>query len=120
MDRVGVLRLLAVGLLAAALGCAVAALVLVGSLDEFSFVPLPVMWGATVGLLAPADAWLRARGVAMPLRAVPLVLVGMVGLGAIAGLLSGGAPGGAVMGGVYGLVTAGCWAALAPLARGRG
>ena len=108
----GAVRVLAVGLAAAVLGCIVAALVLVGSVDATSFMPVPVIWFGAVLLLTPAEAWLRSRGVPMPLRSVPVVIAGAVGFAAIGWLLSGGMAGMAVMGGVYGMVTAACWAAL--------
>lgn len=106
---------MAVGLATAVLGCAAATLVLVGGLDEWSFVPVPAMWVATVVLVAPVDAWLRRRRLAMPLRAVPVVIVGALGVALVGMLLSGGTVGTAVMGMVYGMVTAACWAVLSVL-----
>lgn len=111
-------RLLIVGLVAALLGCVAAALVLVGSVDQFSFIPVPLLWLGSMLLLAPANALLRARRIPMPLRAVPLVGAGAAGFAGAGWLLSGGIAGSAVMGGVYGLVTAAIWAGLAALAEG--
>lgn len=116
----GVARDLAVGLAAAVLGCAIAALVLVGGLDEWSFVPVPVFWAGTMALVAPIDAVLRRRGMAMPLRAVPVVIAGAAGFALVGLLLSGGMIGTAVMGLVYGMVTAACWAGLSALVPRRG
>ena len=110
------LRAVLVSLAAAVLGCIVAALVLVGAVDAFSFVAVPFAWVGALLLLAPADAWLRRRRVPMPLRSIPLVIVGAIGFALIGGLLAGGAAGSAVMGGVYGMTTAACWAALTAVA----
>ena len=108
-------RLLTMGLAAAVLGCIGAALVLVGRVDQSSFIPVPVMWLSSVVLLTPVNARLRTRGLEMPLRSVPLIVVGTFGFAGIAGLLSGGAVGSAVMGGVYGMLTAAAWAGLEAL-----
>lgn len=116
----GVARDMAVGLAAAVLGCAVAAMVLVGGIDKWSFVPVPLMWVGTLLLVAPADGWLRRRGLAMPLRAVPVVIVGALGMALAGLLLSGGTVGTAVMGLVYGMVTAASWAGLSVLFARRG
>lgn len=116
----GIARDMAVGLAAAVLGCGIVALVVVGGLDEWSFVPVPVMWAGVMVVVAPVDTVLRRRGLAMPLRAVPVVIAGATGFALVGLLLSGGMIGTAVMGLVYGMVIAACWAGLSAVARRRG
>lgn len=116
----GTVRNLALAFAAAVLGCAIAALVLVGGLDASSFMPVPVFWAGTLALVAPTDAALRRRGLAMPLRAVPVVIVGALVFALTGWLLSGGMTGTAVMGLVYGMLTAACWAALSVAVPARG
>ena len=114
------LRLALTGLAEAVAGSLAAALVLVGRLDASSFVAVPFAFAGAMLVVAPVDAVLRRRRVPMPLRSVPLAIAGAAGFAVIGGLLAGGAPGSAVMGAVYGMMTAACWAALTALPRRRG
>ena len=107
-----VVRILLVSVLAAVSACGAASLILYGSIDRWSFIPLLFTGLGSTLLLAPAYGALKERGMPLAGRYLLLLLLGAAAGAIILGFISIGNLEGALLGGFYGVTTAACWIAL--------
>jgi hypothetical protein len=103
-----VVRILFVSIAAAAVGSAIASLILWGYVDKYTFIALPFALVGSCLLLAPAYGWARENGLAIEWRYITLLLSGAIAGGLFLTFISldiEKAP----MGALYGFATAVCW-----------
>ncbi|WP_165357518.1 hypothetical protein [Sphingosinicella sp. CPCC 101087] len=111
------MRIVLVSVLAAVAACAVASLILFGSIERASFIPLMFAVPGSLLLLATADGALAEQGRPLIWRYAALVAIGVVGGGLMLGFISSGDGKNIAIGSFYGLTTALCWIALHVLTR---
>jgi hypothetical protein len=92
--------------------CAVASLILFGTVARTSFIPLLFALPGSVLLLATAYAALKERGTPLGWRYAALIGLGILNGGLMLGLISSSGLKYTAIGSFYGLTTALCWIAL--------
>jgi hypothetical protein len=114
-----VLRIALVSIFAAVAGCPLGTLILFGTVERASLIPLTFTLIGSLLLLAPSYAALKEQGMPLGGRYALLCGIGLVGGFLILGLISRGELWFAAMGSFFGLTTALCWIALHALTRPR-
>ena len=92
--------------------CGLISLAASKSIDQFTFLPMVFALPGSLLILAPVAAATKRRAIP-EFTSTALLLIAGAGCGALVlGLLTGMRADGFAWGGLYGLVTAGCWAVL--------